>query len=265
MMFVVSITAVVFYLLASLYQGINTGRGFLRQRFCPFVLGSISVILHGYLLYRWIDLRIGQNLSILNMLSLALWLIAVMALIVELARSVRVLAVFVFPLTASSILLVLLFPATDIVNTANHPEALAHILLSVLMFCALSLAGFLAMLLAMQEHCLRLKKFGWLIQKLPPLESMESLLFQVMTCGFIVLSFVLATSFYNYFMLLSHNTVLIQKTVLAMMIWGIFALLLLGRYCWGWRGRKAIYGTLLGVFLLMIAYVGSHWLGMNAE
>lgn len=130
-----------------------------------------------------------------------------------------------------------------------------HILLSALTVCVLSVAGLLALLLALQELVLRYKPAsGSWITKFPPLETMESRLFKVNGLGFILLSLVLATSFYFYHPLLWEYTLLMQKTLLTLLAWILFLVLLIGRHWQGWRGPQAIYSTLGGVGLLLIVY-----------
>ena len=48
-----------------------------------------------------------------------------------------------------------------------------------------------------------------------------------------------------------------HKTVFAILSWLIYAGLLGGRKCYGWRGRTAIIWTLSGFAMLLLAYVGS--------
>src|SRR3990167_3250024 len=135
-----------------------------------------------------------------------------------------------------------------------------HIVLATLSFAVLCFAGLLAVLLAIQEWCLRCKKMVHVMSSLPALETMEILLFRVIQFGFVLLSIVLVTSFYFYYAILFTQYYLLQKTLLVTLAWLIFAWLLLGRYHKGWRGRKAIYGTLFGVFLLFLSYFGSRYL-----
>ncbi|MCB1826890.1 MAG: cytochrome c biogenesis protein CcsA [Coxiellaceae bacterium] len=220
-------------------------------------LGLVAVCLHALLLHQWIDISSGQNLNFFNLLSLAVWLVAVLLLVMALFRSVEVLVLFLFPVSAISILLVLRFPEAEIIQTTSSPDALFHILLSVVTFCVLSVAGLLAILLAFQDSLLRRRQSSIFIEKLPPLETLEQLLFQVNGLGFILLSALITTSLYFYYDLLWVSAALLQKTLLAATAWIIFAVLLWGRFVWGWRGRKAIYGTLIGVVLLFLAYFGS--------
>lgn len=130
-----------------------------------------------------------------------------------------------------------------------------HVSLSALTVSVLSIAGLLAFLLALQDRLLRYKNFAFVWPgRLPPLETMESCLFKVNGLGFILLSVVLSTSFYFYHAVLWQNTILRQKTFLAMIAWSLLLVLLLGRHWRGWRGPQAIYSTLLGLLLLIIVY-----------
>jgi ABC-type uncharacterized transport system permease subunit len=52
---------------------------------------------------------------------------------------------------------------------------------------------------------------------------------------------------------------LVHKTVLALAAWLIFAVLLFGRWRFGWRGRKAARYTIAGFVVLALAYFGSRF------
>lgn len=132
-----------------------------------------------------------------------------------------------------------------------------HILLSLVTSVALCATGVTALVLAVQERLLRAQPAGGLIRWLPPLITMEKFLFQTMIVGFILLNALLITSVYYFHELFTGNSLLWQKTILAIFAWIIFAVLLIGRFIWGWRGRKAIYGSLFGVLLLTVIYWGS--------
>lgn len=217
-------------------------------------LGSLAVISHGYLLYRWIDINSGQNLTEFNLLSLAAWLNACFILILAIRKPLAYLTILIFPLAAISIFLVNAFPGNHIIQTATEPKQIMHILLSVMTFSVLSLAGLQAVTLAFQEKFLKQKYFE-ISYALPPIETMEKLLFQMIGVGSILLSFVLITSLYFF-----HNILIqqfLQKTILTFIAWFVFSLLLVGRYFFGWRGRKAVYWTLSGVGILSLIYFGS--------
>ncbi|HNC69995.1 MAG TPA: cytochrome c biogenesis protein CcsA, partial [Pseudomonadales bacterium] len=50
---------------------------------------------------------------------------------------------------------------------------------------------------------------------------------------------------------------LAHKTVLSIVAWLLFAVLLLGRSRLGWRGNTAVKWTVAGFALLILAYFGS--------
>jgi len=254
---VVSILTIIGYVVAAIIQSMGLLSEWRYAKVWMLVLGFASVCMHGLLLHKWIDVTAGQNLNFFNLLSLTVWLIAVLVLVMALFRSVDILTLFSFPVAAISILLVLRFPEAEIIHAAATSDALFHILLSIITFCVLCVAGLLALLLALQDYLLRRKLSGGFIEKFPPLESLERLLFQVNGFGFVLLSVLIVTSLYFYSHILLHSMALLQKTILAATAWVIFAILLFCRLVWGWRGRKAIYGTLIGVVLLFLAYFGS--------
>jgi len=225
-----------------------------------FIIGFAALCLQAILLHIWIDMTQGQNLNVYNLFSLTAWLITLIVWVVALRKPIAALFTFTFPICAISIIFVLFFPTRTVINTLAHPLALFHILLGIISFCIFCVAGLLAILLAIQEYCLRCKKMLELITQFPALESMEILLFQLIQFGFVLLSIMLITSIYFYHSLLSMQNYLLQKTLLTTAAWFIFAWLLLGRYHHGWRGRKAIYGTLFAVFLLCLSYYGSRFL-----
>jgi ABC-type uncharacterized transport system permease subunit len=75
--------------------------------------------------------------------------------------------------------------------------------------------------------------------------------------GFILLSLALVSGALFVQDLFAQH--LVHKTVLSIVAWVVFAILLWGRQRFGWRGRTAIRWTLSGFFSLMLAYFGSKW------
>jgi ABC-type uncharacterized transport system permease subunit len=94
---------------------------------------------------------------------------------------------------------------------------------------------------------------------LPPLLTLERLLFRVITLAFVFLTLTLATGIAFSETLFGRALRFDHKTVFAVLSWATFAALLAGRYLYGWRGRLALRGTLTGFVLLLLAYVGSRF------
>ena len=84
---------------------------------------------------------------------------------------------------------------------------------------------------------------------------METLLFQLLAIGLFLLSLGLISGFMFVQDLFAQH--LVHKTVLSVLAWLVFAVLLWGRRYRGWRGRTAVRYTLAGFVLLMLAFFGS--------
>lgn len=138
--------------------------------------------------------------------------------------------------------------------THYDPKQLVHIVLSTLAFSVLFLAALQAVLLALQEWQLHHRRLQGLVQALPPLQTMERFLFQLVSLGFVLFTLLLLTSILFFQQIFAVP--LLQKTLISILAWLIFAVLLMGRKRFGWRGRTAIQWTLSGVVLLTLLYFG---------
>ena len=88
-----------------------------------------------------------------------------------------------------------------------------------------------------------------------PLLTLERLTFRFVTGGFVLLSAtLLAGAVFS-----STGWRWDHKTIFSVMAWIAFALLLIGRARFGWRGRKAVRILYTGSLLLLLAYVGSRF------
>jgi ABC-type uncharacterized transport system permease subunit len=92
---------------------------------------------------------------------------------------------------------------------------------------------------------------------MPPLLTMEKLLFRIIWAGFILLTLTLASGVIFSEELFGKAARLNHKTVFGVLSWIIFAALLGGRQVYGWRGRVAVRWTLAGFLMLVLAYIGS--------
>lgn len=254
---IIALVTILFYATATVWQCLHFTRKVTVSR-GVLGLGLAAVLLHAILLYRWIDVGIGQNLTFFNLFSLVTWLVAILMLLGTYSKPIANLGILVFPLAALSIGLGLTFPSFEIVHTAANPKELIHILLSTLAISTLCIAGLQAILLAIQERALRTKRVIGVLQILPPLEVMEELLFEMVIVGFVLFTIVLLTSLFSFYPILV--TPLWQKSVLALFAWFLFAILLAGWCFLGWRGLQVIRWTLGGVFVVALIYFGSELL-----
>lgn len=94
-----------------------------------------------------------------------------------------------------------------------------------------------------------------------PLLTLERLTFRFVIAGFVLLSATLLAGVLFGDQLYGHGRAWRwdHKTVFSVLSWAAFAVLLLGRARFGWRGRKAVRILYVGSLLLLLAYVGSRF------
>lgn len=197
----------------------------------------------------------GFNFSFFNTASLISMIVALLLLLATLSKPVENLGIFLFPVTALMLTLAVCFPEKQRSLEIHNWEMNTHILSSIIAFSLLNIAAVQAILLAIQNQQLKSHPPKRFIQSMPPLQSMESLLFQMIGAGLFFLSIALASGFIFLEDLFVQH--LAHKTFLSIAAWLIFSGLLIGRSRFGWRGRTAIKWTLLGFMFLLLAYFGS--------
>jgi ABC-type uncharacterized transport system permease subunit len=134
-------------------------------------------------------------------------------------------------------------------------ELTAHILLSMGAAALLFAAAVTALLLVVLDRRLRTRRIADLPSVLPPLDALESVMFRLIGAGFVLLTLALFTGFVFVTNLFTQH--LVHKTVLSIVAWVMFGILLIGRVRFGWRGRFALRFTLIGCGVLALAYFGS--------
>tara|TARA_R110000868_G_scaffold84822_6_gene238951 strand:- start:20837 stop:21631 length:795 start_codon:yes stop_codon:yes gene_type:complete len=251
----IAIIAIIIYCGAAFLQAVSLAGKLQPNKPGLLVGGLIAVFIHAWLLHVWIDVAHGQNLNVFNMMSVVLWLVALLLIIAAVRKPVENLCLIVFPLAALSILLVILFPSSYVINTGADPKKLIHILLAIFTMAVMCIAALQAIAVWLQERALRVKPSSKLLVVLPAMQTMESLLFQTIWLGFILLTVVIVSAFISFGNIFSD--VMLQKSLFGVFSWVVFAVLLIGRHVSGWRGKVAIRFTLIGFLLLVVAYFSS--------
>ncbi len=218
-------------------------------------VGIMGVLLHALLLYTGLFTDSGVNLGFFNALSLAAWTILALLLLSSMTKPVENLGILLFPLGALVVWLESQYPATRLLSQDASWGLKIHVLISMLAYSLLTLASMQAVLLAIQDHHLHNRHPGGFIRALPPLQTMESLLFEMIGAGFALLTLSLLSGLVFLDDMFAQH--LVHKTVLSVLGWVVFGTLLIGRFRVGWRGRTAITWTLSGFVVLMLAYFGS--------
>lgn len=198
-----------------------------------------------------LSLGLGEAASLLS------WLSALMLWVFCLREPLQALGVVMYPFTA----LCALWPAlTSGPGGRGNPIPLddwrlgVHIVLSLLSAGLLTLAALHALAIAILDRILHRPENIALARRLPPLQTMERLLFQFIFVGFFLLSLTLIS---GVLIIPDLHGEHLAQIVLTAGAWLIFGFLLYGRRRYGWRGRTAIRWTLSGYATLVAAYFGS--------
>lgn len=220
-------------------------------------LGAAALLLHAWTLGLVLHGGAGFTLDLLRTASLLAWEVAALTLVASLTLPVGSLGLVALPVGAVGAL-ALAFDLAPLRSHAPLSAAVeAHVILSLLAYGLLLLAAGQAVLLWYQERRLQRREVQGLIGLLPPLAVMESLLFQILLLGVVLLTAALATGFTFVQDLRAQH--LMHKTVLSVLAWSILVLLLWGRWRHGWRGPRAVALTLAGFATLVLAYFGSRF------
>ncbi|MBN1378481.1 MAG: cytochrome c biogenesis protein CcsA [Gammaproteobacteria bacterium] len=211
----------------------------------------IALILHALLLHNLISVGTEISLGFASSLTLFTWCITLVSAVVALRARLLFLIVITCVFSCLSIVAALVLPVnTGVIEPLSFSLAV-HIILSILSYSLLSIAALISILLGFQDYQLHHHQQGQILKLLPPLQSMESLMFRLIETGFVLLSFTVISGF------LFADDWFNHKIVFSIIAWLVFLILLLGRHFAGWRGRKAIRWTLAGIVSLMLAFFGT--------
>jgi ABC-type uncharacterized transport system permease subunit len=173
---------------------------------------------------------------------------------VSLFKPVLNAAVGLFPLAGIVLLLAVGLP-TPTRGDGMTPGIALHALSSALAFGLLAIAAVQAILLGVQNQALRHHQIRGVVQVLPPLTTMERILFELIWAGMALLTLSIASGFLFLDDMFAQH--LAHKTILSLAAWVIFATLLFSHHRLGWRGMRAVRWTLGGCAVLLLAYFGS--------
>ncbi|WP_367155360.1 inner membrane protein YpjD [Methylomonas sp. HYX-M1] len=215
----------------------------------------LGAVLHALYLIGLFQQQNGFNFGFFNAAVLVAFFIVLILQIAAFDKPVEKLGIAVFPIAALALGLDMAFPPQSHHFAAQNWRMSLHILSSIVAFSLLNIAALQAILLAIQDQQLRSHKPKRMIMALPPLQAMETLLFQMIASGLFFLTASLTTGFLFIEDVFAQH--LVHKTVLSIIAWVIFSGLLAGRVRYGWRGSTAIQWTLIGFVLLLLAYFGS--------
>lgn len=222
-----------------------------------WLLGAL--IAHGASLGQGIFPGTAMHFGFSIAISMILWLALAFYWIESFYARMDGLQMFGLPLAALAVLLPAAFPAQHLLPNADSAQFRLHFLIAMMAYSLFTLAALHAILMAVAEKRLHKGRLTPMLASLPPLLTMETLLFRLIHVAFILLTLTLISGIAFSETLFGKAMEFNHKTVFALLSWVIFAHLLAGRHFFGWRGRQALRWTLAGFVALLLAYVGSRF------
>jgi ABC-type uncharacterized transport system permease subunit len=222
---------------------------------------ALALLLHGIMLSREIFPADGEGMrfGFAMALSMTMWLAIAFYWIESFYARMEGLQMLGLPLAAGCALLPWLLPGQHLVVSAGTPAFKLHFLMAMLAYSLFTLAALHAILMAVTEKRLHRGRLTPLFAGMPPLLTMETLLFRLIYVAFGLLTVTLLSGTLLSEQVFGRPLTFNHMTVFALLSWLIFAVLLIGRARYGWRGRIALRWTLTGFTALLLAYVGTRF------
>jgi ABC-type uncharacterized transport system permease subunit len=231
----------------------------------------IALLVHGVLLHTTIFPQNAMVFGFAFALSAMFWLGAGIYWIESFFFPLDGLRLLVLPLACLASLLPLLFGGVRVLSYSAAPMFKLHFLIANIAYGLFAIAALHAILMLMLERRLQRMRGsatrlasngGWVsswLDALPPLLTLEKLLFRLIGAGFVLLTLTLVSGIAFNEQLVDRALRFDHKTVFAFVSWLMFGALLTARRLSGWRGRAALRWVLASFVALLLAYVGSRF------
>ncbi|QIL71576.1 cytochrome c biogenesis protein CcsA [Diaphorobacter sp. HDW4B] len=211
-------------------------------------------VLHGISI-AWGLMGESPHFGFASALSMTAWLMLV-AYLVERQFFPQLRALWVLSLLGAAIvLLAVIFPGKPL-HALSSPWLPLHLTLGIASYGLFAAAVVHAWLMTRAEKQIRLAADS---PSGMPLLTLERLTFRFVTAGFVVLTATLVAGWFFGEVLYGRAWIWDHKSVFSVLSWITFAVLLIGRSRFGWRGHSAVRMLYAGAALLLLAYAGSRF------
>jgi ABC-type uncharacterized transport system permease subunit len=220
-------------------------------------LVTLALVVHAITIVRAVVTPDGLDLSFPQALSLVAWLTVLVAMLSGLLGKLPAVGKVILPVAALCALAPLAGGAPHRVAYAGDTWAAVHIAVALIGYALVTVAALQALLLTGLEKRLHSGTARPEADGTMPLLSLERFLFRLVAAGFVLLTLTIASGFVFSEEVFGKPVTFTHKNVFSVLGWLTFAILLFGRWRYGWRGRPALYWILAGTILLILGYLGS--------
>lgn len=176
-------------------------------------------------------------------------------------RQIQALGFFLLPLVVVLMLGTVFVKASPIPDILRSFWVYAHATFMILAHGLLLVALVAGLLYRLEERELKNKKPRRFYDRLPPLEVLDNLFQVSLLIGFGFMTLGLLTGILFAEREWAANWYEDPNSLVSLITWGIYLLLVYMRLSAGWRGRKAVWISALGYLFILSAYVGATFLG----
>jgi ABC-type uncharacterized transport system permease subunit len=233
-----------------------------RQMSALALVGRLAVAaglaLHGAALLIQVTEQGGMTVGMSQGLSLLAFLLLAIFLAIDLIYRRAVIGAFVTPLALAVLLPAFMVPSADgpILEAVRRPLLPVHVAIAILGVATFAVAAGVGLMYVLMERQVKLKRFGLLFARLPPLQVLDELNRALVLLGFIALSITLCTG--ALFDSQGGSWQWEPKRVATVIGWTVFAVLLSARFFAGWRGKRVAVVTMAGFGILLISFLSSY-------
>lgn len=252
---VLSALSLGFYTFGILYQLLAYLKKLELKPFISVLLGSLAAITQLILTANQLIEKDNYNFNLLTTASLIAGIVVLGLVITATRKPLQATLLIIYPVAALATAATAYWNGHNSVFEPTSSGIFLHIALSVVAYCVLSIAAIQAILIYAQNNNLKKKNNTILMRNLPPLLTMEKLLFEMLWSGTTLLALAVLAGFIFVDNLFAQH--LAHKTFFSLLSLAVFSTLLYGRKVHGWRGLTASKLTLWGISFLMLGFFGS--------
>ncbi len=221
-----------------------------------WALALFTLALHACAVTRAIAAPDGIDISLGNAISLVAFLCVLVAWASGLMRALPSFASIILGGAAVAALMPAVFTGVHRFPYATESWAALHITIALSAYSLFFVAAIQALVMVGLERRLHEGVTGD-ARRTPPLLTLERYLFKLISLGFVLLTLTVISGLFFSEQVFGTPFELTHKSGFSVLAWFIFGTLLVGRWRFGWRGRKALYWILAGTLFLVLAYLGS--------
>ncbi len=251
--------ALTFYFAATIISIIELFKGSKITEKIMFVLVIFGFALHTIsIVYRY---AVGGQIPISSpheATSFFSWCIVLLFIVLKFKYKIGLLGSFIMPLVFILMLSSSMLPR-EIKSLSPVLQSYwlgIHTFLAFLGNASFALACGVGIMYLVQEHYVKSKHPSGLFQRLPSLQSLDEIIYRLITIGFPLLTLAIITgalwaenawgSYWRWD----------PREVWSLITWLIYAIVLHTRLIAGWRGRKAAILSVIGFLTILIAFFG---------